>query len=139
MAKNSTHASGVKTGKISMRVTLILFALIPLVVSSVIISIAILSLSSKEVQSYTRASFEQVICDVGDAFDSMTEDNMQILKAFATAPIVTEALLAPDNQKHSLHLTISGSRIQPSSLHLITLAVLKAGRVSIWLPGIQRL
>lgn len=99
MAKNSTHASGVGTGKISMRVTLILFALIPLVVSSVIISIAILSLSSKEVQNYTRASFEQIICDIGDAFDSMTENNMQILKGFASAPIVTEALLAPDNQQ----------------------------------------
>ena len=98
MAKNSTHASGVGTGKISMRVTLILFALIPLVVSSVIISIAILSLSSKEVQNYTRASFEQIICDIGASFDSMTENNMQILKGFASAPIVTEALLAPDNQ-----------------------------------------
>ena len=98
MAKKVGQASGQRTGKISMRVTLILFALIPLVVSSLIISIALLSLSSKEVQNYTRASFEQVICNVGDAFDTVTYENMEILKGFASAPIITEALLAPDNQ-----------------------------------------
>ena len=98
MAKKVGQASGQRTGKISMRVTLILFALIPLVVSSIIISIALLSLSSKEVQNYTRASFEQVICNVGDAFDTVTYENMEILKGFASAPIITEALLAPDNQ-----------------------------------------
>ena len=98
MAKKVSQASGQRTGKISMRVTLILFALIPLVVSSLIISIALLSLSSKEVQNYTRASFEQVICNVGDAFDTVTYENMEILKGFASAPIITEALLAPDNQ-----------------------------------------
>ncbi len=98
MAKKVSQASGQRTGKISMRVTLILFALIPLVVSSLLISIALLSLSSKEVQSYTRASFEQVICNVGNAFDTVTYENMEILKGFASAPIITEALLAPDNQ-----------------------------------------
>ncbi len=84
--------------KLNMRITLILFALLPLLVSSVIIGIVTINESSSEMKNYTHNSLVQVVEVVGNSFDSMAATNKAILKAYTAAPIIKEALRAPDNQ-----------------------------------------
>ena len=83
--------------KISMRVTLILFALLPLFVSSIIIAFLTVSKSKNEINENTNESFVQVITNVGNSFDIIVNRNEEALKGFASAPIVREAILNPDD------------------------------------------
>ena len=80
-----------------MRMTLIMFALIPLLVSSLVIGLVLYNKSSKEMKNYTHNSLVQVVDDVGNSFDTMVETNKSILKAYSTAPIIRQALQEPNN------------------------------------------
>ncbi len=98
MAKNDKIVSAQKKkGGLSMRGTLIMFALIPLVVSSLIIALVSASKSKTEIEGNTQEAFVQVITDVGAAFDHTVSKNKELLKGFATAPIVKEAILHQDD------------------------------------------
>jgi len=83
--------------KLTLRLTLILFALLPLVVTSVTIGVVSISKSKKEIKTYTHDSFVQVVTDVGNAFDTIATNNGELLKGYATAPVLKEALLHPDD------------------------------------------
>ena len=83
--------------KLNMRITLILFALIPLVIVSVTIGIVSIKESSSEMKKATHNSFVQVIEGVGASFDTMTHRNEEFLKAYTAAPIIKEALHNPDD------------------------------------------
>ena len=85
-----------KTG-LSMRVTLILFALLPLIVSSTIIGLVALLRSRAVLKDYTHDSFVQVITEVGDSFDTIARKNGEALKGYASAPIVKDAILHPND------------------------------------------
>ncbi len=91
-------AKGKAQSKLNMRMTLILFALLPLVVSSLIIGIVIYNKSGSEMKNYTHNSLVQVVEGVGTSFDSMVNTNKSILKAYSTAPIIKEALKDPTNE-----------------------------------------
>lgn len=86
-------------GKLSMYTTLLLYALIPLVTTVAIISLIVsLSFRSSTVKS-TEKSLIAVNNSNGyslDYFDKMCNDSV---KTFATAPIVKEFLLDPDNKE----------------------------------------
>ena len=97
VSKSGRSGKGGAKAKLNMRMTLILFALIPLVVSSVIIGIVTVSESSKEMKAYTHNSLVQVVEGVGNSFDTITRTNMEILKAYSTAPVIREALENPTN------------------------------------------
>ncbi|MBR5420517.1 MAG: hypothetical protein IK115_05145 [Lachnospiraceae bacterium] len=96
---NSKGAKGKQQAKggLNMRLTLILFALIPLLVSSVAIGIITIEKSKAEIKGYTHDSLVQVVTDVGNSFDTIVNKNAEILKAYATAPVLTEYLLDPGN------------------------------------------
>ncbi|MCR4684984.1 MAG: hypothetical protein K5649_05905, partial [Lachnospiraceae bacterium] len=98
MAKQGTKSSTKKTG-LNMRITLILFALIPLLVSSVTVGIVSLEKSKKEIKNYTHDSLVQVVKDVGNAFDTIANKNKEALKGYASAPVLTDALLDPENEE----------------------------------------
>ena len=83
--------------KLNMRATLIMFALVPLVISSVIISIVSYNSSETQLTNYTNNSLVQVIEGVGNSFDSMSNTNRAILKAYTSAPIIRQALKDKDN------------------------------------------
>ena len=83
--------------KLNMRVTLLLFALIPLVVASVVIGLVSINKSKNEIKTYTHDSLVQVVNNTGETFDTIVEKNKETLKAFATSPVLKEALLDPDN------------------------------------------
>lgn len=101
MAKNKENVKKTKGqssgSKLTMRLTLILFALIPLVAVSVTISAISLSKCRSEMKNYTHDSLVQVVVGVGNSFDTIINKNEQVLKACATAPIMREALKNPDD------------------------------------------
>ncbi len=88
---------GASMAKLNMRATLIMFALIPLISSSIAIGIVTISKSSSEMKSTTHDSFVQVITGIGNSFDSIVEKNQEQLKGFSNAPVLKEALLNPDD------------------------------------------
>ena len=90
-------SSGANTGgaRLNMRITLILFALIPLIVSSVTIGIISISKSASEIKGYSHDSLVQVITDVGNSFDTIVHKNEEILKGYSTAPVLKDALKHP--------------------------------------------
>ncbi len=95
--KKAGKAGQTSQSKLNMRVTLILFALIPLVVASVIIGLVSISKSKSELKTYTHDSFVQVIDGVGNSFDTVVKQNGNVLKGFSSAPIIQDALRHPDN------------------------------------------
>ena len=91
------NAKGASKAKLNMRATLIMFALIPLISSSIAIGIVTISKSSSELKATTHDSFVQVITGIGNSFDSIVEKNQELLKGFSDAPIFKEALQNPDD------------------------------------------
>ena len=81
--------------KLDMRITLILFALIPLVVSSLFLGSMLIGKSSKELKAETSNALVTIIESTGGAFDSAVKTNETILQACATAPIIKEYLKNP--------------------------------------------
>lgn len=102
MAKSNVKKSpkGKNKGKrsgLNMRLTLILFAIIPLVVSTLTIGTILISESSTQMKNYTHNSLVQVVENVGHSFDTITHRNGEFLMAYSTAPIITEFLKNPDD------------------------------------------
>ena len=102
MAKSNVKKSPKGKGKgkragLNMRGTLLLFALLPLLASSITIGLVAIKQSSNELKSYTHDSLVQVVENVGNSFDTITHRNEEFLMAFSTAPIVTEFLKNPDD------------------------------------------
>ncbi len=99
-SKKQASGKSAKSGgnsKLNMRVTLIMYALIRLLCSSVIMSIVLINQTSNEMKMYTHNSLVQVVEGVGNSFDSMANTNKAILKAYTAAPIIREALKDPQN------------------------------------------
>ena len=86
------------SAKLNMRLTLVLFALIPLIVTSIIIGFSSVGKSKKEIKTYTHDSLVQVITGVGNTFDAMVVKNQETLKGFSKSPILREALLHPEDE-----------------------------------------
>ena len=95
--ENNSNGNNGSVAKLNMRLTLILFALIPLIVASITIGIVSISKSKSEIKTYTHDSLVQVISSVGNTFDTMVNKNKEILKGFAQAPVLKAALLDPSN------------------------------------------
>ncbi|MBR5116560.1 MAG: hypothetical protein IK096_05785, partial [Lachnospiraceae bacterium] len=85
--------------KLNMRMMLILYALIPLICSSVILSIVLVNKSGSEMKTWTNNSLLQVINETGIAFDYAVQTNESILKAYASAPVLHDALMNPDDEE----------------------------------------
>ena len=94
---SNSYGSGSSKAKLSMRLALMMFALIPLVVVALSIGIVSITKSKKEIKSYTHDSFVQCICAVGNSFDTVVKKNEEILKSFAQAPVLRDALLNPND------------------------------------------
>ncbi|MBE5872396.1 MAG: hypothetical protein E7294_14280 [Lachnospiraceae bacterium] len=83
--------------KLNMRVTLLLFALLPLLVTSITIGVVAVSKSGSEIQTYTRNSLVQVISGIGNSFDSIATKNKELLKGYVSSPVIREALQNPED------------------------------------------
>ena len=89
--------NGSSKSRLNLRATLILYALVPLIVSSVLVSVILITQSVSELKRQTNNGMVQVITGVGNSFDTMVETNANILKTYTTAPIIREALMHPDD------------------------------------------
>lgn len=88
---------GKKKKGLDMKLTLILFAIIPMIVTSLIISIVLVNKSSSELKTSTHNSLVTIIKETGAGFDVTVKQNELVLKNFLSAPIVKECLQDPDN------------------------------------------
>ncbi|MBQ0028289.1 MAG: hypothetical protein KBS96_06775 [Lachnospiraceae bacterium] len=98
MAKKKEKKQVKKAG-LSMRLVLNMFAIIPLVLTAVIIGVILVSTSSSELKGATHNSMLTIIKEVGTSFDYTTENNEVVLRNFTEAPIVTELLKNPNDAK----------------------------------------
>ena len=94
---SNSYGNSSSKAKLSMRLTLMMFALIPLVVVALSIGLVSINKSKKEIKSYTHDSFVQCICAVGESFDTVVKKNEEALKSFAQAPVLRDALLNPND------------------------------------------
>lgn len=81
--------------KIDMRITLIVFALLPVIVVSLVLGVVLVNSSSKELKRATYSGMVSLVTEVGTGYDSTTEYNETILKNFSQAPMVKEFLKNP--------------------------------------------
>ncbi|MBO4618126.1 MAG: hypothetical protein J5717_12350 [Lachnospiraceae bacterium] len=84
-------------GKFGMGLTLILFALVPMLITSITVAAMVLRKSSSELNKQTSNSLVTIIEATGKSFDYATDSAKETLMAFSTAPIIKEALLHPDD------------------------------------------
>ncbi|MBR3518197.1 MAG: methyl-accepting chemotaxis protein [Lachnospiraceae bacterium] len=83
--------------RLNMRLTLILYALIPMIVTSIAVGFFSIEKSRTEIKEYTHDSLVQVIKGVGNTFDTMVNKNGETLKSFAASPDLKAYLLDPGN------------------------------------------
>ena len=93
MKKDKTNK--IKKSKLNMRLTLILFALIPMLVTAVILSVVLINTSSKELKTTIHNSMVSTIEGTGTAFDYTTQTAEMIMQDFIQSPIVKECLKNP--------------------------------------------
>jgi len=87
------------TGKLGIRVALLMLAVIPLLISVVSISLIFSISISKELEKSTEHAMQSLIEKTGEAFDYATERNEETLYDYAQVPIIKEALQHPENKK----------------------------------------
>ena len=80
---------------LSIYLTLVLFALLPMILSIVVTLIINLSEASKELKQVTNNSMLGVIEGTGAGLDYSIEESENVVKAFASSPIVLDCLKNP--------------------------------------------
>ena len=88
-----------KKAILNMRGTLIMFALIPMVFATVILSIMLVKTSSDDLKETTHNSLLTVVEETGAAFDYSMKTNEDIVIGFTKAPIVLEYLKNPEDEE----------------------------------------
>lgn len=86
-----------KKVKLNFYSTLLMFALIPMVTMTVIVSIVLTSISTKELKLSTQNSIVSTVSEIGNSFDYNTETTKVIMRDFASAPIIIEYLKNPND------------------------------------------
>ena len=97
MAKKQKQGDAIRTPKLNMRMTLTIFALVPMIITSLILSIILINTAGSELKTSTRNSMLSLIKQTGAGFDYTTNINERVLKDFTTAPIVKELLKNPSD------------------------------------------
>ena len=85
--------------KFDFKKMLLLFSLVPLITVAAIISIVTVNISSKELKLTTQTGMLTSIEEIGTCFDTTTTNAMTTMETFATAPIIKEFLLDPENEE----------------------------------------
>lgn len=89
----------IKKSRLTMRLTLILFALIPMIVTTLISSIVTIQISSTELKQSTHNAMVEVVTDIGNSFDYSTDVTKTTMNTFATSPIIMNYLKDPTNEE----------------------------------------
>lgn len=86
-----------KKSKLSMKTTLILFALVPMIISVLVIGFLLAKASVNQLKSSTQNAMVSLIKQTGAAFDANTHETEIEIKNFIEAPIVKEYLKNPND------------------------------------------
>ena len=101
MAKDKTKATAKTkkfTGfKLNMYSTLVMFALIPMIVAVAVLLIINLNKSSSEIGGLSNNSMLSTVQSIGAGVDNYFATSEETVRSFATAPIVKECLMNPDD------------------------------------------
>ena len=98
MAKKEKIKKTNKSGaKLNIYLTLVLFALIPMIVSIVALLTINIVESSKELKGLTNNSMLTVIDNIGEGIDTYFETSEEIVRTFAMSPEVIECAKDPTN------------------------------------------
>ena len=97
MAKNKVKVKDTNKKGLSIYLTLVLFALLPMILSIVVTLIINLSEASKELKQVTNNSMLGVVKTVGGGIDNYFENSEEVVRAFASAPEVRNCLLNPED------------------------------------------
>lgn len=92
---SNAKASGKKSNKLGIRLTMILLALIPMICITVILSLVLINTSSSELSNSTTNSLVSIIKQTGTFFDDAVENSRITMQAFSKAPVVSAALHNP--------------------------------------------
>lgn len=90
-----------KYSKFNFTIMLLLFALIPMSISIVALNILLINSGSKEIKEGMHNAMASTINQTGNAFDYNIAINENILKNYATSPILTDYLNDPDNEEYA--------------------------------------
>ena len=85
-----------KTKKLNFNKLLVAFSIFPMIISTVIMLVMLISTSSKEIKDITQDSMLSLVKETGAGFESYIQHGESTLQAFAKSPIVANFL---QNQK----------------------------------------
>lgn len=83
--------------KLNMRKTLILFAIVPMMVSTIIVGVILAKSSAQALEDATHNSMLSIIEQTGAGFDYTTVKNEETMLSFIHSPIIKDYLLNPDD------------------------------------------
>ncbi len=86
-----------KKPSLDIKLTLILFAIVPMILSALILSIVTVKESSAELKKSSQNSMISIIEGIGAAFDNTTDNGETTLTNFIQSPIVIDLLKNPDD------------------------------------------
>lgn len=88
---------GNKKSKFSMNILLLLFALVPMIVASLVISILLVTKSTSEVKNATSNSMLALIEGTGTGFDNYFTTTEETVLGFTKSPVVVDYLKNPND------------------------------------------
>lgn len=86
-----------KKAFLNMRLTLLLVAIVPMLITVLVVGMVTVNTSSKDVKDLTHHSLVALMNELGEAFDKSVENSEQTLQNFIQAPIVTDYLKNPED------------------------------------------
>ncbi len=86
-----------KKAFLNMRLTLLLVAIVPMLITVLVVGMVTVNTSSKDVKELTHHSLVALMNELGEAFDKSVESSEQTLQNFIQAPIVTDYLKNPED------------------------------------------
>lgn len=83
--------------KFDMNKMLLIFAIIPMLITAITLSTVAINISSKELKQTTHNSLLSTIIEIGDGLNASIDNNEEVMRAYATAPVITSYLLNPND------------------------------------------
>ena len=98
MKRNGDDDMGKKKGNnLTFKKVLTMYALIPLIVVSVSVGLAVIIIANTQIKKQIYNSMIASISQIGASFDYSTERNIEIMKAYAQAPAIQNYLKNQDD------------------------------------------
>lgn len=88
-----------KKKKLKFNLLLLVLAVVPLLISTVVLSLVLINTGSKEIKTVTHSEMVSLVNEIGTAFDYSVKCNETVLRDFTTAPVIKDYLLNPEDEE----------------------------------------